>query len=405
MTKPGPNGHTEMVKQFEALALDVSAECNLKCAYCSETIGKKRTFPAVDPGALYRGIDFFFSTLLPDDAAAVHFHFGRREPFMNFPLLREVTAYARRKCLELSIEPVFHITTNGTFLSKDILAFLKDIDAVLKISLDAPPAVQNKYRTFADGTGSYPRVMENIEILGSEGIAFTVNSVYHPGISFRELLDFFISRGIERIELLPLWVPASEAAGYFTADDKKRMKREIESYTAGLAAEINRTGGVNTTRIVQVEGYLFYLFGLKSKAYCCGAGRSYIGLSGRGEFYPCLKFIDYLPCRLGDCVSGMDPRAVARYCREVAPLTSELSPCSDCPVKNGCGGLCYFDRMESAAYSQSLDFYCFLQKELYHVADRLYRTFKSTKPGVLVDLAGISTETLEFFPDKEPSRH
>lgn len=380
-----------MKKRFDSLAIDVSDRCNMKCTYCFETRDKSIHFSPIDARALYRSIDYFIYHLVPDNIKTLHFHFGRREPLFGFPLLKEVVYYIEEKTLKHSFRPRYHLTTNGTYFKKEITQFLKEKNFDIRISVDGFSEVHDRNRRFANGKGSFERILANLNILKKQNIKFTINSVYYPRIPFYVLFKFFNSIGAERVDFFPLWIPDSEANGYFGDRNKTKVKEDIEKLIDEQIKEIDSQASYRTTasRIVQIENYLLCLFGFNYYHFYCGAGRSYLGVSGQGHFYPCLKFINSGQWMLGDYSKGIDRDILSKYSENAAPPVTELTPCRNCSIKYMCKGICYVDRINLKNYSRSMEFYCYFQRVLFDATNMLFYTFKETRPDVLIHLAGL----------------
>lgn len=379
-----------MKKQYDSLAIDISNKCNLNCSYCFETREGSQVLYPINTSALYKGIKFFLCNMIPDKIRDVHFHFGRREPLMSFPLLSQVVNYLEKKGAERFFRPHFHLTTNGTCLWTESIKFLKEHHFDIRVSLDGFAEVHDKNRKVRNGEGSFNTVIANLEALKREGLGFTINSVYYPQTSFLSVYNFFCSIGAERVDFFPLWIPDSEAKGYFEHTDIRKMKKDIEKLVIDQVERSKGDGLHGLTRIVQLENYLQYLCGYKRSLFYCGAGRNYIGISGNGDFYPCLKFINTSRWLLGNYSKGLDYNILTSYLEEGAPPISELAFCHNCPIRYLCKGLCYVDRINLENYRQSMTFYCYFQKTFFKAADSLYNTFKETRPEVIVSLAGLA---------------
>ncbi|GEM_PF-3823668 len=382
--------------RYGSLALDISDKCNLKCIYCFEAVCDFAPLVSgVNPAALYRGIDFFLENLVPDNVERLDFHFGRREPLMNFPLLHDVVRYIESRAEEASFSPRFHLTTNGTCFSSEIIRFLKGHDFDLRVSLDGFPDVHDKHRRFKDNSGSFDRIVAGLSILRAEGVRFTVNSVYHPDIPIYQTYDFFGRIRASRVDFFPLWIPDSRADGYFEPSDVRKMERDLDTLADDLIERGLGSGLHSAPRIVQIENHLQYLCGYKRSPFYCGAGRTYIGLSGSGHFYPCLKFINLPGWVLGDSSLGIVDKNLEHYLSVAAPEISEIETCRDCTIHGACKGLCYVDRAGIDDHRRSFSFYCSFQKGLFKAAARLYSALKETRPDAVVTLAGLA----ETFPE------
>ena len=66
---------------------------------------------------------------------------------------------------ELGKEVDFSLTTNGTLLKPEIIEFLAENHVGVTISIDGPKEVQDKFRVFHNGTGSYDVVAPKIKEL------------------------------------------------------------------------------------------------------------------------------------------------------------------------------------------------------------------------------------------------
>ena len=384
-----------MKKQYNSLAIDISDKCNLNCVYCFEARGDNKNFFSINPSALYKGIDSFLSNMTPDKIEHLHFHFGRREPLMNFPLLRKVVHYIEKKGEELSFQPHFHLTTNGTCFSNEINGFLREHDFDIRVSLDGVSEVHDKNRRFKNNAGSFDKIIAGLKALKQEGIRFTLNSVYYPGTSFHQVYKLFNSTGADRVDFFPLWIHDSRAKRYFEPSDIQRMRKEIETLVNDQIERILNKGLYRPTRIVQIENYLQYLCGYKRSPFYCGAGRNYIGISGNGHFYPCLKFINTPGWVIGDYSRGINSKSLSHYFRKAAPEISKMAVCRGCSIRDACKGLCYVDRIRLSDYRQSMSFYCSFQKSLFRAAKSFYDALKDTRPDALIILAGLEDAVLD----------
>ena len=94
-----------------------------------------------------------------------HLTFFGGETLMNFPVLQSTIAYARRRAAEMGKEIDFSLTTNATLLKPDVIEFLAENRVGVTISIDGPKEVQDQFRVFHNGTGSYDIVAPKIREL------------------------------------------------------------------------------------------------------------------------------------------------------------------------------------------------------------------------------------------------
>jgi uncharacterized protein len=74
---------------------------------------------------------------------------------MNFPLLRQVVAYATDQATAQGRTITFSLTTNATLLTDEIIEFLATEQIGVTVSIDGPKEMQDKRRVYKSGKGSY----------------------------------------------------------------------------------------------------------------------------------------------------------------------------------------------------------------------------------------------------------
>ena len=149
--------------------LNVTNQCNLSCAYCYEysedkivdtTNGAQPKFMSDETAR--QSVDLLLRE--SGDNAVVHVSFFGGETLMNFPVLSRVVPYAREQATARGKRVEFNLTTNATLLTSEMIGFLADHDVAVTVSIDGPREMQDRFRVFHDGRGTYdvllPRVRE-----------------------------------------------------------------------------------------------------------------------------------------------------------------------------------------------------------------------------------------------------
>src|SRR4029079_15690508 len=99
------------------------------------------------------------------DNKVAHVTFFGGETLLNFPVLVKTIAYARERGAEMGKHVDFSLTTNATLLKPEIIEFLAEERVGVTISIDGPREVQDKFRVFHNGSGSYDVVAPKIKEL------------------------------------------------------------------------------------------------------------------------------------------------------------------------------------------------------------------------------------------------
>ncbi|MEM2875474.1 MAG: radical SAM protein, partial [Candidatus Bathyarchaeia archaeon] len=154
-----PAGPFEVVWNF-------TYKCNLRCKHCYENAGHRREELSTDDAK--RVVDIL-SRIANIGIPAISFSGG--EPLMREDFF-EVASYARGKI------PYISLATNGTMISRDIAAKLKDVGVeYVEISIDGASA--EKHDWFRGVPGAFDRAVEGAHNCIREGIDTCVASVIH----------------------------------------------------------------------------------------------------------------------------------------------------------------------------------------------------------------------------------
>ncbi len=204
--------------------------------------------------------------------------------------MKSTIAYARRRAAEVGKDIDFSLTTNATLLRPDVIEFLADERVGVTISIDGPEEMQDKFRVFNNGAGSYAVAAPKIKALlarhRSRPIGARVTLT-------RQTLDV---RKIYRhlTEELGFWevgfAPVTTAPGRDYAISDGGFDHLLAQFRdlAGdylEAALQNRHHGFSNIRETLQE-----LHHGHAKAYPCGAGIGLMGVSTDGEVALCHRF-------------------------------------------------------------------------------------------------------------------
>src|SRR5262249_43307651 len=153
---------------LSTMVLNVTNQCNLACTYCYEygedkivdtEHGQQSKFMSEDTARA--SVDF----LLAESSRVAHLTFFGGETLLNLPVLKSTIAYARSRAAELGKDIDFSLTTNATLLRPEIIDFLAENQIGVTISIDGPRELQNRFRVFHNGAGSYDVVAPKIKEL------------------------------------------------------------------------------------------------------------------------------------------------------------------------------------------------------------------------------------------------
>lgn len=321
----------------KSLCLHVAHDCNLRCRYCfagTGDFGHHRGLMSQEVGE--KAIDFLLTRSGQRRHLEIDFFGG--EPLMNFGVVKQLTAYVRRREQEEGKEVKLTLTTNAVLLREEELRFLNDEGISLVLSLDGRREVHDYMRPNAGGGGSYEAVLANIDrAIRSRGD----QNYYLRGTFTAHNLDFaadvldMADRGYTQLSVEPVVAPDS-AAYALQEEHLPELCRQYEL----LAKEY-------LERKLRGEGFEFFHFNVDidngpcvaKRLSGCGAGHEYLAVTPEGDFYPCHQFVGREAYRLGSVDEGLTNTELPWTFRRTHVLAKE--ECRQCWARFYCSGGCH----------------------------------------------------------------
>jgi len=344
---PAPAGQKVIpLVPLSTMVLNVTNRCNLACTYCYEygedkivdtDHGPKPKF--MSEATARDAVDFMLKE--SGDSPRAHLTFFGGETLLNFPVLEATVAYARRRAAVLGKTVDFSLTTNATLLRPEIIDFLVEHEVGVTISIDGPREMQDRFRVFHDGGGSYDVVMPKIRDLlrkhrgrpiGAR-VTLTRQTLDVPRI-YRHLTE---EVGFTEVGFAP--VTTADGRDYaIGADGFDRLLAQFRELADDFlrAAVDNRHHGFSNVKETIEEIHKGV-----SKAYPCGAGLGLVGVATDGDVNLCHRFAGSEAHRLGTVRDGID-REAQRTFLERHHLDDKVD-CQRCWARPLCSGGCYHE--------------------------------------------------------------
>lgn len=364
------------------LYLVLTAQCNLRCAYCYENAKRDLRMPW---DVLKAGMDLASveRTLCTD----VFFSGG--EPLLEFGLIRRAVRYARK------IDPQkthfrYTLLTNGLLLSREISDFLEEHGFRVQISFDGVPAAQD-YR----GKGTFLKLDRRLDSLrlghpqlfrDRLRVAVTVVPPTIPYMS--ESARYLIEKGVREIVMAPGLIPYSD----WKTQTINELARQFEQIANFSRRTLEETGEVPVTAF---RRYFDERTGTKQWQPGCDAiaGGNWV-VDSDGQVYSCPMFArsyqTFPPgslmrrlnmLTLGDVRDPEMPRRCAALPEAVRTsrlmeyrtnLRSSYGECNDCEYQDRCG-ICPFSVWYAAGEAGPFrvpDFICAFNRTALDARDR-----------------------------------
>jgi len=194
---------------FSTILLKVHRDCNLNCSYCyvyNMADQSWRLKPKIMSAEIIEATASRIQEHVDRHQIAkldIIFHGG--EPLLGgIDYLLRIRDAVRAR-LGPKVTPSFGMQTNGTLLSESVLDVLHREQIGFGISLDGPPAVNDRFRIYHNGHGSHSVVMDALARISAHPARKMFSgflAVIHVDDSPEQLIGSFVSLGAERLDLL-----------------------------------------------------------------------------------------------------------------------------------------------------------------------------------------------------------
>ena len=328
------------------LALSVTGDCNLRCAYCYACGGENRT--CMSWQSAKRAID-----IASECFSSFKIQFTGGEPLMNLDLIEKAVDYIKG----LGIKAPYQLQTNATLITPEIADRLKSMRMAIGVSLDGPASVNDSIRPFSDGRGSTGAALSGIFLLRDAGIRIGATAVLSKdnAMHLSGLVDLFSYAGnIEGIAV-DFLRPAGRASRF--------MQPEATQAAIGVEAAICRARhlaalGGRAVRFRELERMKSTIKGRGTRRHHCyfDSCRSLVVLPD-GRAYACPSLITS-EMRLGSVEDPYFERDLLEKLAEARRMVSGPEKCSSCKERWLCSGPC----LAHYSLGQNLEIECAVKK-------------------------------------------
>jgi uncharacterized protein len=333
------------VSNLPQLIFEVSANCNLRCAYCvynGNYINQRSLTPDnMDFDTACKGIDIVYNHLKDRELKEFAFGFYGGEPLLNVELIRQIIDYTRDRFTGWDLH--YNMTTNLTLLKEDSLELLVKNNIALLISLDGDKPNHDAKRRFVNGNGTFDTVIRNLEKIRERDADYFrrkvgFSSVYSMDLSLDNQYRFFS----EQKDVRDLRVRFNTVNTYNTSYyidnpyDQDQFQRDFRAMLNRVLDKVR-----NDETLSGLDSYLYTTFmetgsNLKIRNYtelggsCMFDDRLY--LDSGGSFHICEKMNNRFS--IGDVEKGFDFERMESLVGEFTSVVK--THCRDCSIRYLC---------------------------------------------------------------------
>ncbi|MCI0336888.1 MAG: quinohemoprotein amine dehydrogenase maturation protein [Acidobacteria bacterium] len=329
---------------LQTLVLNVTNQCNLSCKYCYEFGEDRVATPEGKPKFMSEetarnAVDFLLAN--SPGRRSVHLTFFGGETLMNFKVVRSTIEYAREQAHAAGKYVDFSLTTNATLLTPPVIEYLAENHVGVTISIDGPKELNDTFRVFSNGKGSYEIIVPKVkELLAKHksrpiGARVTLTSqVVDVKRIYRHLKDEI---GFYEVGFAP--VTTSPVRLY--AIGNNGLNNVLEQFTELAYEYLDYALRDEHHGFSNVSDTLQELHAGISKAHPCGAGLGLLGVGPSGDIAPCHRFVDSDAHKLGHISNGIDRATQAEFL-ERGHIERKIE-CHTCWARPVCSGGCYHE--------------------------------------------------------------
>lgn len=330
-----------------------SYDCNLQCPYCYErglrTRGATWLAERMSSEMTEAALEAMDRISGPSPRSrSLTFYGGEPLQRSNDKTIRRLHDLACKRGFQR-----FSAITNAVELDhyRDLLGQDRGI-SFLQVTLDGPPSLHNERRFLKDGSGTFERIVQNIELAMKEGVRVSVRvNVDHGnahGVSW--LRAFFQNKGWNGNTLFRAYCSpvhgsirdkprANTFRSHLEMDEAVQEKKNVQA-NFGDASALQTDALTHAVRN-RILAHLQRKQDLPTwKTAFCGSNMAMYLFDPFGDIYPCWEVIGHREHRIGTYGPGflqLDAGAVEHWHdRSVV----QIPACRSCPYLFFCGGGC-----------------------------------------------------------------
>lgn len=376
----------EALRAVKSLAIDISGSCNVSCRYCQEMATQPRREPmTIDM------LEKIWRFLFPQSELKTKnfsIHIGSGEPLLNFPLLKRLKELVDKTTEERKVEILVYLTTNATPADEAMMKWLVDSGFILKVSIDGPPDIHDRWRPFPGGSGTHEHAERLIKyMLEHAPDRVQACTVLAPGTDPAYVFEWLEKLGVKKIEMVPIvW---DKEKLQLKAEDIRRYRDFIMDYAKRY---LPGAPGGPPPILARFGQYMRRLMGYQLAKVICAGGRDYYGVGPGGELYPCARFIGIEEYKVGDLDSGPRWEAVKAFQQDGGRAYEDREPCKECWGAPLCTGPCFAFSEMFGPDKKPLDYQCDFALATAEAAIFLFNEVREENPEILLSFLAIKDD-------------
>ena len=350
------------------MTLVMTHQCNFDCRYCLQKhedvyMPRETAVKAIDlmMDGMRRASEEEESGSGDAPALSAQISFYGGEPLLARKEIEYLVTYARTRVREIPhAKVVFEITTNGTLLDADFVAFAKKNKILLALSHDG--MAQDPVRVDRGGHPTKEVVDQKLKMLLRAFPETIIMMTIHPDQAdkFSASLKMFHDMGVRAVS----FVPAHGDRVEWTEEAFARLSDEMAK-ARDLYVKWNQGDGV--FRLIPFDKKIRdYIRQKDADTPMCHFGGHKLMVDVDGKYYPCSHFIGRDGFGIGSVDEGIDRKSI----RSMEKQRVESKMCRKCELRSRCHHTCACaNHGHTGSFSEVSALQCEYEKLIIHTAD------------------------------------
>ena len=323
--------------RYATFMVNVSQRCNLTCPYCYVNKGlfdyEQKPIAKMKSETADRLVARIHRNFPGFETYGYHFYGG--EPLMNFKVIRSLVQNAEEQANRTGTKTDYHITTNGTLLSREVADFMDAHRFTVYFSIDGDQENHDQLRTYVNGNGSFADVERNLAYLRTKtGVHLIGSSVIRKGFQLKDAMTHLDGHGARQCK--------AERVRLHDGDEMALVAGEHDAYLKDIEGLIDHyiqaLSSGRKPMDFRLSSKILQLFTKTRRDFFCPAGDRMFGVSANGELYPCALHVGRPQSKLGSLWDGIDGAKQKAFREKFSPAGQAV--CSTCWNRTLCGGGC-----------------------------------------------------------------
>ena len=238
---------------IETVVVQPTPFCNINCSYCY--LPQRNVKTVMDLGTVAVLFEKIFASGWTGQGLTVIWHAGEPlvVPISFYQQAFQIIEALRPPCLQLR----HSFQTNGMLINEAWCDLFKAWNVGVGVSIDGPKHLHDAHRLTRTGGGTFDKTLAGIHMLKQQNVPFHVISVLSElgANAPREMLDFYLSEGIEDICFNVEESEGEHVSGLFAGADARGRFRYFLNEFWKLS---RRSGQIRFVR--EVDGMLPRVF-------------------------------------------------------------------------------------------------------------------------------------------------